>query len=140
MIQKNKTCVVCGKQYTYCSGCGFQEPSYRKSMCSESCRDIYRTLSAYNMDKIDKEEAAARLRACNLSKLNEFKPNIKKEVQAILNAVPKKEAAQPEKESEAKPAVKQEPQKEVKPALPSNVVKAKNNALKDVSQALGTKK
>lgn len=80
----NKVCSVCGKQYAYCTGCGFSEPSYKKMCCSESCRDIYRTLSAYNAEHIDAQEAIKRLKACDLSRLDKFTPNIKKEVQALL--------------------------------------------------------
>ena len=135
MIEKNKTCAVCGKQYTYCSGCGFQEPSYRRSMCSESCRDIYRILSAYNMNNLDKEQAAKKLRSCDLTRIEEFSPNIKKEVKAILADVPAEKAVAPQPVE----VVKKEPQKEVKPALPSNYNK-NNSAYKNATQALGKKK
>lgn len=80
----NKVCSVCGKEYAYCTGCGFSEPSYKKMCCSESCRDIYRTLSAYNAQNINEKEAIKRLKNCDLSRLDKFTPNIKKEVQALL--------------------------------------------------------
>lgn len=149
MKEQNKTCAVCGKTYTYCSGCGFQEPSYRRSVCSESCRDIYRTLSALNMNKITKEEAASKIRACDLTDLEHFKPNIKKEVQALLSSVPKKEAAltliETEKKSTVSPNEAPQPKKlEANPVkkdnwhpAPNSNQSKQNPAFKNAVKAMG---
>ena len=100
----NKVCSVCGKEYDYCTGCGFSEPSYKKMCCSLSCRDIYRTLSAYNAGDINTQEAIKRIKNCDLSRLDQFTPNIKKEVQALLakEAREVKPAAPLPKEQETK--------------------------------------
>ena len=59
MVRNNKTCILCGNKYSYCSGCAEFDhlPRWMECYCSENCKDIFNILSSYNMNHKTKEEA-----------------------------------------------------------------------------------
>lgn len=80
MVKDNKTCILCGKKYSYCSGCSEFDhlPRWMGCYCSENCKDVFNILSGYNMKHKTKEEAKALLEKCDLTKTdtyNEFNRN-----------------------------------------------------------------
>lgn len=79
MIERNnKTCIVCGKSYKYCSGCteyAHLEP-WHSIYCSGNCKEIFNIVSMY--DKAPLEETKAKLDKCDLSNKNNFHKNILK--------------------------------------------------------------
>ena len=80
MVRNNKTCILCGNKYSYCSGCAEFDhlPRWMECYCSENCKDIFNILSGYNMNHKTKEEAKALLEKCDLTKTdayNEFNRN-----------------------------------------------------------------
>ena len=69
MVRNNKTCILCGKKYSYCSGCAEFDhlPRWMECYCSENCKDIFNILSGYNMKHKTKEEAKSLLEKCDLT-------------------------------------------------------------------------
>lgn len=69
MVRNNKTCILCGNKYSYCSGCAEFDhlPRWMECYCSENCKDIFNILSSYNMNHKTKEEAKALLEKCDLT-------------------------------------------------------------------------
>ena len=59
MVENNKTCILCGTKYTYCNNCAEFDhlPYWMICYCSRNCKDIFDTLSAYNMKQITKDKA-----------------------------------------------------------------------------------
>ena len=74
MVKNNKTCILCGKKYTYCGNCAEFEnlPHWMICYCSKNCKDIFDILSAYNMKQITKEEAKEAFEKCDLSYKQKF--------------------------------------------------------------------
>lgn len=69
MVRDNKTCILCGKKYSYCSGCAEFDhlPRWMACYCSENCKDIFYTLSSYNMKHKTKKKAKELLEKCDLT-------------------------------------------------------------------------
>ena len=59
MVKDNKTCILCGKKYSYCSRCSEFDhlPRWMECYCSENCKNIFNILSGYTMKDYTKEEA-----------------------------------------------------------------------------------
>lgn len=62
-MAKQRTCLLCGKQYEYCPHCGKHNPTetWRFLYCSENCNQIDNIISAYKANKISASEAKSRL-------------------------------------------------------------------------------
>ena len=96
MSRLNKTCIVCGKKYSYCNGCNINEPSWKNIYCCSNCREIYHVVSEYNSQQISLKEASKRLSLCDLSEIDNFGKDYKRlifEIQAYENSIAKKELA-----------------------------------------------
>ena len=74
MVKDNKTCILCGKKYSYCSGCSEFDhlPRWMGCYCSENCKDVFNILSGYNMKHKTKEEAKSLLEKCDLTKTESY--------------------------------------------------------------------
>ena len=74
MIKDNKICILCGKKYSFCNRCEEYDhlPRWMAIYCSENCKNIFNTISGYNMKLKTKEEAASALGECDLSKKSQF--------------------------------------------------------------------
>lgn len=74
MVKNNKTCILCKKKYSYCSNCAEFDnlPYWMTCYCSKNCKEIFDTLSAYNMNQLTKEEAKFCLDKCDLSYKGNF--------------------------------------------------------------------
>ncbi len=87
MVKDNKTCILCGKKYSYCNRCEEFDhlPRWMEIYCSENCKKIFNALSSYNMGHITKEEAKTRLEECDLSYIDKFNHINKKFVEDIID-------------------------------------------------------
>lgn len=87
MIKNNKVCILCGKRYSFCSRCEEFDhlPRWMAIYCSDNCKKIFDTISAYNMKLKTKEEAAKILKECDLSRKSEFKESCQKYIDEILD-------------------------------------------------------
>ena len=58
-MASNRKCICCGEKYQYCPSCGNDrlKPTWYSSFCSETCKDLWKTLSEYSMEFINKSEA-----------------------------------------------------------------------------------
>lgn len=116
MVKKdNKTCIVCRKKYTFCTGCSDYDhlPRWMSIFCEQNCHDIYNATSMWG--KVPVEETKALLDECDLSNKEAFHPvilNAINEVYGYMNTTttvleaPKRNETEPETEVEAeeKPA------------------------------------
>lgn len=87
-MKNNKTCAVCHGEYLYCPNCKKDEnkPTWMFVFCSENCRDIYETTSAYGRKDITAKEAKNRLDKLDISKLDNFGESYKKVISEIDEA------------------------------------------------------
>lgn len=86
----NAYCSICGKGYHICNSCKEQQTfkPWRTVVDSIEHYKIYLVLHGYSITK-DKEKAKSELQKCDLSDLENFKPNIKSVIKEIM-AEPKK--------------------------------------------------
>lgn len=88
MGRYNRKCILCGKEYKFCSNCKEEshQPAWKNIYCSENCRMIFNTAVAYVDKSIDIKEAKKRIESCDLSEIDNFKGDIKKAIAEIMAA------------------------------------------------------
>lgn len=131
MAKNNRTCSTCGIPYRYCPSCyedRNKEP-WHIMFHNENCERIFTTLNDLYFNHITKQEASKQLKEYDLTHLNSFLPNIKKEIIAL-------EQIQAEHEAENKTNKKQNdtPNIEGSEAIIEQAMKPKNKNKKNVSQ------
>lgn len=92
MRKYNKTCIVCGEKYTFCSGCSeFDKfPRWMGIYHDSNCKDIFHIASEYTEGKINKDEAKELFDTCDLSNKNNFQKNILKVINDVYDAYKEK--------------------------------------------------
>lgn len=83
-MANNRTCALCGKEYSYCPTCrnDSNKPAWYKLFDSENCKTIFNALNNYKFKLISKEEAQDILKDCDLTiELNE---RYRKEIDEIM--------------------------------------------------------
>ena len=85
-----KKCIVCGKEYKYCSHCSQynSDETWRYLYCSENCRKIFHIFSDVKGKAISEEEARKRFKECDLSDIDSFSDELK----AMIGGASKEEA------------------------------------------------
>ena len=76
MAKLNRTCIVCGRKYEYCSSCkehSMLEP-WHSIFHDNNCREIFNAVSMYEKDS--DEVIKSKLDKCDLSNKNNFHKNI----------------------------------------------------------------
>ena len=101
MKKFNKTCISCGKEYTFCTSCEEYDklPRWRAIYCSENCKNLFHITSDYIEKTITDDEAKERLLECDLS----YKDNLHHNIVDVINKLLKKES----KEEHVRKVVKQ---------------------------------
>lgn len=116
--QNNRTCIICGKHYSYCPTCGEDsgKPTWYFIFDGENCHDIYDVCTAYRDKEISIADAYTRIKSMDLSDLDNFAESTKAQIKEILAYKPsKEEIVRDSKEvTESKPVTK------------SNFIKNKN--------------
>ena len=58
-MASNRKCICCGEKYQYCPSCGNDrlKEAWYSAFCSETCKDLWQTLSKYSMGFINKSQA-----------------------------------------------------------------------------------
>lgn len=111
----DKTCVMCGKHYKYCSG-GCDDyrgyPLWMTSFCSDPCHTVFNVIMDYRTATKTPQECAAILRATDLSGRDKFNKSTNDFIDEIFTVGAMKpdvvEEATPVVEEEAAPVVEKE--------------------------------
>jgi len=85
-MSNNRKCIVCGKEYEFCRHCSdnaLAEDTWRTLYCDSNCKDIFEVLNQYGFSHIDAKETKQRLDKLDLSKLEEFREDLKRQIQKI---------------------------------------------------------
>lgn len=87
MVKNNKTCILCGKVYSFCNRCEEFDhlPRWMAIYCSDNCRNIFSALTEYNAGNITKEQAAIELGKCDLSDKEHFHPFNQEKIDEIFD-------------------------------------------------------
>lgn len=89
----NIKCKTCGTEYKYCLNCPAyrDEPKWRITFCSQNCKDIFDTLVAHTIGRMNKKEAKNALLSLDLSKQSVFDTDMQAHIEEILSNDEKKE-------------------------------------------------
>jgi len=79
-VAQKRTCIVCGKEYTYCwkdchDGSSDPEP-WKNIYCSEDCRGIFNVCSKYASGDIDAKTAKRNLSKLKVPQLAKVKDSV----------------------------------------------------------------
>ena len=87
-MEKNRTCHLCGKKYSYCPSCDKDKmkPSWYALFCSEQCKSIDETLVKYGTKKITPIKAAKALAELGANVMNIADADIKANIDDIFAA------------------------------------------------------
>lgn len=102
--KNNRICIICGKQYRYCShGCGadLDKPAWMASFDTNNCRQICNLFTGNTIGKhISDEEAASQIKTLDTSNVENFNPKIKSWVKRMIakSVAMKDEPAETQKE------------------------------------------
>ena len=81
----NRTCIACGKKYSYCNHCSQdrdKEPWY-SIYCSGNCRKVFMATTDYLANEITKEQAKEIFETCDLSNRYTFKGKINEVINEV---------------------------------------------------------
>lgn len=100
-MAKERTCIACGKTYTYCPNCGnSSSPMWMAEFDTEECKDIFNAVSAYNMELIDANEVKKVLKKYDVTDFGKYKKSIADKLKEIAGK--KEEPVADKKEESAK--------------------------------------
>lgn len=91
MAAPNRTCVVCGERYYYCSSTScsesFYKPNWMIMFHDENCKNIFTIISEHYHKRLTDEEAIKQLEQCDLSKIDDFNfsEDVRKDLDNVLS-------------------------------------------------------
>lgn len=113
MLEKNNTtCSICGKEYYLCISCKNTKTLSPWKIHTDTAEHykVYQILHGVSTGVYTKQEAKDKLHNVDLSDLNEFRKDIKKRINDILNDEDKKiEICDGKELTDEKPVVKTKP-------------------------------
>lgn len=85
MRKKTRSCIVCGKEYTYCNNCREHAslPAWMAIYHDENCKNIMSIATEYMAGNLTKIEAKNKLDDCNLKDKRNFKESVIKAINDI---------------------------------------------------------
>lgn len=84
----NKTCIVCGAKYEYCTSCSKYDrfPTWMNQFDSENCKNLFMVATDYNAGELTLTEAKTRVKALDVSHIDEYASGVKKTIKEIMTA------------------------------------------------------
>lgn len=87
MAKPNRTCIACREKYSYCPDCSRADafkPAWFSEFCSESCKDLWLTLTKYNMSMLSKDEARAIILNLDLKPIDTYVACVKRDYNKVM--------------------------------------------------------
>ena len=137
MGKYDRTCVVCGKHYEYCTNCDrfLNYPSYMTMYCSKECVDLFDVLSSFEAGQTSKEDARKVLQGMDQGKMKMLKNSMANSYKKIMAEEPKAE------ETKAEEKVKPEVEKQIAgETVKKAVYNATRESGKNVPRSIAYKK
>ena len=85
--QNNKTCIICGKNYTYCPVCNSwdaNKPTWYFIFDGLNCHDIYEVCTQYRDGEIDAKVAYEKISKLDISNIKNFADATRIQIEEIL--------------------------------------------------------
>lgn len=86
MVKSHK-CIACGTKYSYCPDCSRADalkPTWYNDFCDESCKDLWYTLTRYNMSLITKSEAKSAILELNLKPIESYSQFVQRDYAKVM--------------------------------------------------------
>ena len=85
--KNNRVCIICGKEYRYCSACGEDagKPTWYFIFDGQNCHDIYEVCTQYRDGEIDANVAYEKISKLDISKLKDFAEVTQAQIKEILS-------------------------------------------------------
>lgn len=82
----DRTCVVCGKHYEYCTNCDrfLNYPTFMTMYCSKECVDLFDVLSRFEAGQTSKEDAQKVLQGMDQNKMKMLKNSMANTYRKII--------------------------------------------------------
>ena len=82
----NRKCLCCHDEYDYCPNCGTGRlaPAWKSAFCSESCKELWQTLSRFSMNFITKSEAKAVISELNLQPIESYAKCVQRDYAKVM--------------------------------------------------------
>ena len=85
--QNNRTCIICGKKYTYCPVCNSgdtNKPTWYFIFDGQNCHDIYEVCTQYRDGEIDAKVAYEKISKLDISNIKDFYEATRIQIEEII--------------------------------------------------------
>ena len=85
--KNNRTCIICGKNYTYCPVCNSgdaNKPTWYFIFDGQNCHDIYEVCTQYRDGEIDINLAYEKISKLDISNIKNFAEVTRIQIEEIL--------------------------------------------------------
>ena len=85
--QNNRTCIICGKNYTYCPVCNSgdaNKPTWYFIFDGQNCHDIYEVCTQYRDGEIDAKVAYEKISKLDISNIKDFYEATRIQIEEII--------------------------------------------------------
>ena len=84
--KNNRVCIICGKEYRYCSACGEDagKPTWYFIFDGQNCHDIYEVCTQYRDGEIDAKVAYEKISKLDISNIKNFAESTRIQIEEIL--------------------------------------------------------
>lgn len=84
--KNNRVCIICGKEYRYCSACGEDagKPTWYFIFDGQNCHDIYEVCTQYRDGEIDAKIAYEKISKLDISNIKNFAESTRIQIEEIL--------------------------------------------------------
>ena len=82
----NRKCLCCHDEYDFCPNCGAGRlaPAWKSAFCSESCKELWQTLSRFSMNFITKSEAKSVILELDLRPIESYAKCVQRDYSKIM--------------------------------------------------------
>lgn len=86
MGKLNRTCIICGKKYSYCNNCqsDANKPTWYFIFDSQNCHDIYEVCTQYRDKEITVAQAYEKISKLDISNIKNFADATRIQIEEIL--------------------------------------------------------
>ena len=85
--KNNRTCIICGKHYTYCPVCNSgdaNKPTWYFIFDGQNCHDIYEVCTQYRDGEIDAKVAYEKISKLDISNIKDFYEATRIQIEEII--------------------------------------------------------
>lgn len=82
----NRKCMCCQTEYDFCPNCGSGRlaPAWKAAFCSETCKELWQTLSRFSMNFITKSEAKSIISELDLEPIEHYVKCVQRDYAKVM--------------------------------------------------------